>query len=173
MAKKVQLMTNAKQWQVVDGVEVLVDVPQEDIDPIIDSSCVEIEGYRTLEETINQENMFTPQITETKVHSKVGGVYHDSVVDGAYEEAILYGNTQVNLVTSPTREGKYIPQTFTSFQGDEGVVGVYVADRTNQVAPLIKGVSMVNLCQETSATIPCQHTIAVANHNAKPNTKYT
>ena len=102
MAKKVQLMTNPKQWQVVDGVEVLVDVPQEDIDPVVDSSCVEIEGHRTLEETISQENMFTPEIVETKVHSKVGGVYHDNVVDGAYEEAILYGNTQVNLVESIT-----------------------------------------------------------------------
>ena len=62
MAKKVQLMTNPKQWQVVDGVEVLVDVPQEDIDPVVDSSCVKIEGHRTLEETISQDNMFTPEI---------------------------------------------------------------------------------------------------------------
>lgn len=173
MAKKVQLMTNAKRWQVVDGIEVLVDVPQEDIDPITDSSCVEIEGHRTLEETIGQENMFTPEIIETKVRSKVGGVYHDNVVDGAYEEAILYGNTQVNLVESITSDTKYIPHSFTSFQGNESKIGNYNSGRTNQVAPLIKGVTMVNLCQETSATIPCQHTIAVANHNAKPNTEYT
>ena len=123
MAKKVQLMTNAKEWQTVNGVEVLVDVPQEDINPITDSSCVEIEGYRTLEETINQENMFTPEIIETKVHSKVGGVYHDNVVDGAYEEAILYGNTQVNLVESVTTDTKYIPHSFTSFQGNESKIG--------------------------------------------------
>ena len=173
MAKKVQLMTNPKQWQVVDGVEVLVDVPQEDIDPVVDSSCVEIEGHRTLEETISQENMFTPEIVETKVHSKVGGVYHDNVVDGAYEEAILYGNTQVNLVESMTSGTKYIPHSFTSFQGNESKIGNYYSGRTNQVAPLVKGVTMVNLCQETSRTIPCQHTMVVANHNAKPNTKYT
>lgn len=173
MAKKVQLMTNAKEWQTVNGVEVLVDVPQEDINPITDSSCVEIEGYRTLEETINQENMFTPEIIETKVHSKVGGVYHDNVVDGAYEEAILYGNTQVNLVESVTTGTKYIPHSFTSFQGNESKIGNYNSGRTNQVAPLVKGVTMVNLCQGTSATIPYQHTTAVANHNAKPNTKYT
>lgn len=173
MAKKVQLMTNAKRWQVVDGIEVLVDVPQEDIDPITDSSCVEIEGHRTLEETISQDNMFTPEIVETKVHSKVGGVYHDNVVDGAYEEAILYGNTQVNLVESVTTDTKYIPHSFTSFQGNESKIGNYHNGRTNQVAPLVKGVTMVNLCQSTSVTLSCQHTTAVANHNAKPNTKYT
>ena len=65
MAKKVQLMTNAKEWQTVNGVEVLVDVTQEDLDPITDSNCVEIEGHRTLEETISQDNMFTPEIVET------------------------------------------------------------------------------------------------------------
>lgn len=173
MAKKVQLMTNAKEWQTVNGVEVLVDVPQEDINPITDSSCIEIEGHRTLEETINQDNMFTPEIVETKVHSKVGGVYHDNVVDGAYEEAILYGNTQVNLVESVTTGTKYIPHSFTSFQGNESKIGNYHSGRTNQVAPLVKGVTMVNLCQSTSVTLSCQHTTAVANHNAKPNTKYT
>ena len=171
MAKKVQLMTNAKQWQVVDGVEVLVDVPQEDIDPITDSSCVEIEGHRTLEETISQENMFTPKIVETKVRSKVGGVYHDNVVDGAYEEAILYGNTQVNLVESITSGTKYIPHSFTSFQGNESKIGNYNSGRTNQVAPLIKGVTMVNLVQEGSMTL--EGGTALIVHNVKGNTEYT
>jgi hypothetical protein len=171
MAKKVQLMTNPKQWQVVDGVEVLVDVPQEDLDPITDSSCVVIEGHRTLEETINQENMFTPQITETKVNSKVGGVYHDNVVDGAYEEAILYGNTQVNLVESVTTGSKYIPHSFTSFQGNESKIGNYNSGRTNQVAPLVKGVTMVNLVQEGSRTL--EGGISLVVYNVKGNTKYT
>ena len=171
MAKKVQLMTNPKQWQVIDGVEVLVDVPQEDLDPITDSGCVEIEGHRTLEETISQENMFTPQITETKIYSKVGGVYHDNVVDGAYEEAILYGNTQVNLVESVTSGSKYIPHSFTSFQGNESKIGFYHGGRTNQVAPLVKGVTMVNLCQETSATFDTSNSYVV--ENVKGNTTYT
>ena len=171
MAKKVQLMTNAKQWQTVNGVEVLVDVPQEDLDPITDSSCVEIEGHRTLEETINQENMFTPEIVETKVHSKVGGVYHDNVVDGAYEEAILYGNTQVNLVESMTSDTKYIPHSFTSFQGNESKIGNYNSGRTNQVAPLVKGVTMVNLVQEGSMTL--EGGTALIVHNVKGNTEYT
>ena len=171
MTKKVQLMTNAKEWQTVNGVEVLVDVPQEDIDPITDSNCVEIEGHRTLEETISQENMFTPEIVETKVHSKVGGVYHDNVVDGAYEEAILYGNTQVNLVESVTTDTKYIPHSFTSFQGNESKIGNYYSGRTNQVAPLVKGVTMVNLCQETSVTIAEGDSSAI--ENVKPNTEYT
>lgn len=172
MAKKVQLMTNAKQWQVVDGVEVLMDVPQEDLDPITDSSCVEIEGHRTLEETISQENMFTPKIIETKVRSKVGGVYHDNVVDGAYEEAILYGNTQVNLVESITAGTKYIPHSFTSFQGNESKIGNYNSGRTNQVAPLVKGVTMVNLAQTTSTTI-VEGGNGGAIENVKSNTKYT
>ena len=171
MAKKVQLMTNAKQWQTVNGVEVLVDVPQEDIDPITDSSCVEIEGHRTLEETINQDNMFTPEIVETKVHSKVGGVYHDNVVDGAYEEAILYGNTQVNLVESVTTGIKYIPHSFTSFQGNESKIGNYHSGRTNQVAPLVKGVTMVNLAQKNSIAILEGSSSAI--ENIKSNTKYT
>ena len=171
MAKKVQLMTNPKQWQVVDGVEVLVDVPQEDIDPVVDSSCVKIEGHRTLEETISQENMFTPEIVETKVHSKVGGVYHDNVVDGAYEEAILYGNTQVNLVESVTTGTKYIPHSFTSFQGNESKIGNYNSGRTNQVAPLVKGVTMVNLVQKGSITLESGTALFV--YNVKGNTEYT
>ena len=173
MAKKVQLQSNPKKWEVVDGVEVLVDQEIHDLDPMTDSSCVKIEGHRTLEETLNQNNMFTPEITETKVMTEVGGVYHDNVVDGAYEEAILYGNTQVNLVESVTTDTKYIPHSFTSFQGNESKIGNYHNGRTNQVAPLVKGVTMVNLCQETSLTIQYQHTRVVANHNAKPNTKYT
>lgn len=171
MAKKVQLMTNAKEWQTVNGVEVLVDVPQEDLDPITDSSCVEIEGHRTLEETINQDNMFTPEIVETKVHSKVGGVYHDNVVNGAYEEAILYGNTQVNLVESMTSGTKYIPHSFTSFQGNESKIGNYHSGRTNQVAPLVKGVTMVNLAQTTSVKLAQGQSLCV--ENIKGNTKYT
>ena len=173
MAKKVQLMTNAKEWQTVNGVEVLIDVPQEDLDPITDSSCVEIEGHRTLEETISQENMFTPEIVETKVHSKVGGVYHDNVVDGAYEEAILYGNTQVNLVESVTTGSKYIPHSFTSFQGNESKIGNYHNGRTNQVAPLVKGVTMVNLVSESkhSDSIASGHATRV--DNIKGDTLYT
>lgn len=172
MAKKVQLMTNTKEWQTVNGVEVLIDIPQEDLDPITDSNCVEIEGNRTLEETISQENMFTPEIVETKVSSKVGGVYHDNVVDGAYEEAILYGNTQVNLVESMTSDTKYIPHSFTSFQGNESKIGNFYSGRTNQVAPLVKGVTMVNLAQKTSVTIP-EGNNGGAIKNVKPNTKYT
>ena len=171
MAKKVQLMTNAKEWQTVNDVEVLVDVPQEDLDPITDSSCVEIEGHRTLEETISQENMFTPEIVETKVHSKVGGVYHDNVVDGAYEEAILYGNTQINLVESMTSGTKYIPHSFTSFQGNESKIGNYHSGRTNQVAPLVKGVTMVNLVQEGSMTL--EGGTALFVYNVKGGTEYT
>mgnify|MGYP002512215350 CR=1 FL=1 len=172
MTKKVQLMTNAKKWQTVDGVEVLVDnVPQEDLDPITDSSCVEIEGHRTLEETISQDNMFTPEIVETKVHSKVGGVYHDNVVDGAYEEAILYGNTQVNLVESMTSGTKYIPHSFTSFQGNESKIGNYHNGRTNQVAPLVKGVTMVNLVPQGNMTLKGGAALSV--YNIKGDTEYT
>lgn len=171
MAKKVQLMTNPKQWQTVDGVEVLIDVPQEDIDPVTDSSCVEIEGHRTLEETINEDNAFSPEIIETKVSSKVGGVYHDNVMNGAYEQAILYGNTQVNLVESVTTGTKYIPHSFTSFQGNESKIGNYHSGRTNQVAPLIKGVTMVNLAQTTSVTILEGSSSVI--ENIKSNTEYT
>ena len=47
MAKKVQLQTNGKEWQVIDGEQVLVDVEKQDIDPITSSSWVQIEGFRT------------------------------------------------------------------------------------------------------------------------------
>ena len=54
MAKKVQLQTNGKEWQVIDGEQVLVDAEKQDIDPITSSSCVQIEGFRTLEEAVRQ-----------------------------------------------------------------------------------------------------------------------
>ena len=171
MAKKVQLQSNPKKWEVVDGVEVLVDQEIHDLDPMTDSSCVEIEGHRTLEETINQDNMFTPEITEIKVMTEVGGVYHDNVVDGAYEQAILYGNTQVNVSEAVTEGSKYIPLSFTSFQGNEKKVDTQKSNYTCQVAPLIKGVTMVNLAQETSSSVPSGSGVWV--NNVKPSTKYT
>ena len=171
MAKKVQLQSNPKKWEVVDGVEVLVDQEIHDLDPMTDSSCVKIEGHRTLEETLSQDNMFTPEITETKVMTEVGGVYHDNVVDGAYEQAILYGNTQVNLSEAATEGSKYIPLPFTSFQGNEKKVDTQKSNYTCQVAPLIKGVTMVNLAQETSSSVPSGSGVWV--NNVKPSTKYT
>ena len=171
MAKKVQLQSNPKKWEVVDGVEVLVDQEIHDLDPMTDSSCVKIEGHRTLEETLSQNNMFTPEITETKVMTEVGGAYHDNVVDGAYEQAILYGNTQVNLSKAATEGSKYIPLPFTSFQGNEKKVDTQKSNYTCQVAPLIKGVTMVNLAQETSSSVPSGGGVWV--NNVKPNTKYT
>ena len=171
MAKKVQLQSNPKKWEVVDGVEVLVDQEIHDLDPMTDSSCVKIEGHRTLEETLSQDNMFTPEIVETKVMTEVGGVYHDNVVDGAYEQAILYGNTQVNLSEAVTEGSKYIPLPFTSFQGNEKKVDTQKSNYTCQVAPLIKGVTMVNLAQETSSSVPSGGGVWV--NNVKPSTKYT
>ena len=59
MARKVQLQTNGKEWQVIDGEQVLVDVPKQDIDPITSSSCVQIEGFRTLEEAVSDNKMLS------------------------------------------------------------------------------------------------------------------
>ena len=171
MAKKVQLQSNPKKWEIVDGVEVLVDQEVHDLDPITSSSCVKIEGHRTLEETLNQDNMFTPEVSETKVMTEVGGVYHDNVVDGAYEKAILYGNTQVNLSEAVTTSSKYVPLPFTSFQGNEKKVDSPKSNYTCQVAPLIKGVTMVNLAQETSLSVVSGSGVWV--NNVKPSTKYT
>ena len=172
MAKKVQLQTNGKEWQVIDGEQVLVDVEKQDIDPITSSSCVQIEGFRTLEEAVSDNKMLSQDLTYTKVMDKVGGDYHQNVLDGQYSKAILYGNTQVNLVESMTTGTKYIPHSFTSFQGNESKIGNYHNGRTNQVAPLVKGVTMVNLAQKTSVTIP-EGNNGGAIKNVKPNTKYT
>ena len=168
MVKKIQMMSHDKEWQVVDGVETLVPVEQFDIDPVTDSSCVKIEGFRTLEETLNEKNMFTPEVNATKVMDKVGGEYHQNVVDGAYEEAILYGNTQVNLCEEDTSNVLQIPTTFTSFNNGE----LQINNKENQVvAPLIKGVTMVNLAQERSATFDTSNSYVV--ENVKGNTTYT
>lgn len=168
MAKKIQMMSHDKEWQVVDGVETLVPVEQFDIDPITDSSCVKIEGFRTLEETLNEKNMFTPEVNTTKVMDKVGGEYHQNVVDGAYEEAILYGNTQVNLCEEDTSVALQIPTTFTSFNNGE----LQINNKENQVvAPLIKGVTMVNLAQTNSASITSGNATVI--QNVKGNTVYT
>lgn len=168
MAKKIQMMSHDKEWQMVDGVETLVPVEQFDIDPVTDSSCVKIEGFRTLEETLNEKNMFTPEVNATKVMDKVGGEYHQNVVDGAYEEAILYGNTQVNLCEEDSSNALQIPTTFTSFNNGE----LQINNKENQVvAPLIKGVTMVNLAQTNSASITSGNATVI--RNVKGNTVYT
>ena len=134
MTKKIQMMSHDKEWQIVDGQEVLVPVEQIDIDPITDSSAVQIEGHRTLEETLATKHQMTPEIDETKIMSKVGGVYHQNVVDGAYEEAILYGNSKVNLMEDDTTTAQSIPLTFTSFNNG---LQKELALGTNTVAPNI------------------------------------
>lgn len=168
MAKKIQMMSHDKEWQMVDGVETLVPVEQFDIDPVTDSSCVKIEGFRTLEETLNEKNMFTPEVNATKVMDKVGGEYHQNVVDGAYEEAILYGNTQVNLCEEDSSNALQIPTTFTSFNNGE----LKITNKENQVvAPLIKGVTMVNLAQINSSSVASGKGVPI--QNVKGNTVYT
>lgn len=168
MAKKIQMMSHDKEWQMVDGVETLVPVEQFDIDPVTDSSCVKIEGFRTLEETLSEKNMFTPEVNATKVMDKVGGEYHQSVVDGAYEEAILYGNTQVNLCEEDSSNALQIPTTFTSFNNSE----LQINNKENQVvAPLIKGVTMVNLAQTNSVSLASSESVTI--ENVKGNTLYT
>lgn len=168
MAKKVQLQTNGKEWQVVDGEQVLVDVPKQDIDPITSSSCVQIEGFRTLEEAVSDNKMLSQDLTYTKVMDKVGGDYHQNVLDGQYSKAILYGNTQVNLCEEDSSVALQIPTTFTSFNNGE----LQVNNKENQVvAPLIKGVTMVNLAQTDSSSITSGNGLPI--HNVKGNTLYT
>ena len=164
MAKKVQLQTNGKEWR--DGQ--YVDVEKRDIDPITSSSCVQIEGFRTLEEAVSDNKMLSQDLTYTKVMDKVGGDYHQNVLDGQYSKAILYGNTQVNLCEEDTSVALQIPTTFTSFNNGE----LQINNKENQVvAPLIKGVTMVNLAQTNSASLASSESVAI--ENVKGNTLYT
>lgn len=168
MAKKIQMMSHDKEWQVVNGVEVLVPVEQFDIDPVTDSSCVKIEGFRTLEETLNEKNMFTPEVNTTKVMDRVGGEYHQNVVDGAYEEAVLYGNTQVNLVEDDTSTSTPIPQSFTSFNNG---LQKELALGNNTVAPMLKGVTLINRALTNSVSLASGEKFYI--HNLKGNTVHT
>ena len=164
MAKKVQLQTNGKEWR--DGQ--YVDVEKHDIDPITSSSCVQIEGFRTLEEAVSDNKMLSQDLTYTKVMDKVGGDYHQNVLDGQYSKAILYGNTQVNLCEEDSSVALQIPTTFTSFNNSE----LQINNKENQVvAPLLKGVTMVNLAQTTSSSITSGNGLPI--HNVKGNTLYT
>ena len=168
MAKKVQLQTNGKEWQVIDGEQVLVDVEKQDIDPITSSSCVQIEGFRTLEEAVSDNKMLSQDLTYTKVMDKVGGDYHQNVLDGQYSKAILYGNTQVNLCEEDTSNVLQIPTTFTSFNNGE----LQIDNKENEVVtPLIKGVTMVNLAQTSSASLASSESVTI--ENIKGNTLYT
>lgn len=168
MARKVQLQTNGKEWQVVDGEQVLVDVEKQDIDPITSSSCVQIEGFRTLEEAVSDNKMLSQDLTYTKVMDKVGGDYHQNVLDGQYSKAILYGNTQVNLCEEDSSNALQIPTTFTSFNNSE----LQIKNKESQVvAPLIKGVTMVNLAQINSMLVESGRAVPI--QNVKGNTLYT
>lgn len=168
MAKKIQMMSHDKEWQVVNGVETLVPVEQFDIDPITDSNAVQIEGHRTLEETLATKQQMTPEINETKIMSKVGGTYHQNVVDGAYEEAILYGNSKVNVMEDDTTTAQPIPLTFTSFNNG---LQKELALGNNTVTPMLKGVTMINLAQINSSSITSGNAIPI--QNIKGNTLYT
>ena len=164
MAKKVQLQTNGKEWR--NGQ--YVDVEKRDIDPITSSSCIQIEGFRTLEEAVSDNKMLSQDLTYTKVMDKVGGDYHQNVLDGQYSKAILYGNTQVNLCEEDSSVALQIPTTFTSFNNGE----LQINNKENQVvAPLIKGVTMVNLAQTNSASITSENAMVI--RNVKGNTVYT
>lgn len=168
MANKIQMMSHDKEWQIVNGVETLVPVEQIDIDPITDSSAVQIEGHRTLEETLTTKHQMTPEIDETKIMSKVGGVYHQNVVDGAYEEAILYGNSKVNLMEDDTTTAQSIPLTFTSFNNG---LQKELALGTNTVAPMLKGATLINRALTSSVSLASGEKFYI--HNLKGNTVHT
>lgn len=166
---KIQLMSNAKEWKVVDGVEVLVDVPQVDLDPITDSLAVNVEGGRTLEEQVSMNNAFSLDIDTTKVVDSIGGEYSDNVMSGAYEKATLYGNTQVNLVEEDTgMDTIYIPQSFTSFDARYTTI---VGKQDKVVAPLLKGRTLINLSTVRSYEIESEQALRI--YNIEPNCTYT
>ena len=89
--------------------------------PITDGDCVIFPDGETLARKLSEQEevMYTPEVVNSSPMFKVGegdsSDYSANVLDGAYQEAVLKGQTYVNTIQEPSADVITLPTPFTEY----------------------------------------------------------
>lgn len=122
--------------------------------PITDGDCVIFPDGETLTHKLSEDEavMYTPEVTNSSPMFKVGEGdtvdYSASVLDGAYQEAILKGQTYVNTIQEPSADEITLPTPFTEYERTQSKTFTEMNSGTFGIN--LVGQSYVNSIQEPS-----------------------
>ena len=95
---------------------------QEVLHPITDGDCVIFSDGQTLTQKLSEDDSvkYTPEVTNSSPMFKVGEGntvdYSANVLDGAYERAVLTGQTYTNNIQEPSADEVTLPTPFTTYE---------------------------------------------------------
>lgn len=122
--------------------------------PITDGDCVIFPDGETLTHKLSEDEavMYTPEVVNSSPMFKVGegdtSDYSASVLDGAYQEAILKGQTYVNTIQEPSADEITLPTPFTEYERTQSKTFTEMNSGTFGIN--LVGQSYVNSIQEPS-----------------------
>lgn len=122
--------------------------------PITDGDCVIFPDGETLTHKLSEDEavMYTPEVVNSSPMFKVGegdtSDYSSSVLDGAYQEAILKGQTYVNTIQEPSADEITLPTPFTEYERTQSKTFTEMNSGTFGIN--LVGQSYVNSIQEPS-----------------------
>ena len=124
------------------------------VHPITDGDCVIFPSGETLSHKLSEQEevMYAPEVTNSSPMFKVGegdsSDYSANVLDGAYQEAILKGQTYVNTIQEPSADVITLPTPFTEYERTQSKTFTEMQDGTFGLN--LVGQSYVNCIQEPS-----------------------
>lgn len=122
--------------------------------PITDGDCVIFPDGETLARKLSEQEevMYTPEVVNSSPMFKVGegdsSDYSANVLDGAYQEAVLKGQTYVNTIQEPSADVITLPTPFTEYERTQSKTFTEMQDGTFGLN--LVGQSYVNCIQEPS-----------------------
>ena len=122
--------------------------------PITDGDCVIFPDGETLARKLSEQEevMYTPEVVNSSPMFKVGegdsSDYSANVLDGAYQEAVLKGQTYVNTIQEPSADEITLPTPFTEYERTQSKTFTEMQDGTFGLN--LVGQSYVNCIQEPS-----------------------
>lgn len=122
--------------------------------PITDGDCVIFPDGETLTHKLSEQEevMYTPEVVNSSPMFKVGegdsSDYSANVLDGAYQEAVLKGQTYVNTIQEPSADVITLPTPFTEYERTQSKTFTEMQDGTFGLN--LVGQSYVNCIQEPS-----------------------
>lgn len=122
--------------------------------PITDGDCVIFPDGETLTHKLSEDEavMYTPEVVNSSPMFKVGegdsSDYSANVLDGAYQEAVLKGQTYVNTIQEPSADVITLPTPFTEYERTQSKTFTEMQDGTFGLN--LVGQSYVNCIQEPS-----------------------
>ena len=124
------------------------------VHPITDGDCVIFPDGETLSHKLSEQEevMYAPEVTNSSPMFRVGegdsADYSANVLEGAYQEAVLKGQTYVNTIQEPSADVITLPTPFTEYERTQSKTFTEMQDGTFGLN--LVGQSYVNCIQEPS-----------------------